>query len=277
MHVSDILGSCEAEFVHQMHGFDRNRSPMVELVRLAQECGTLDGGRVACVRLAQIAPPGSPWIVKRRVSREDRADIDDPEVVLAAAARFLEVRPRSISEVRRRLTSAGYRSALVDGAIARLTDLGILDDEAFARAWVESRDRARPRGERALRQELALKGVGREIVDGILAERRSAAREAQASEPDEAAARALIDRNARALERVVDLRARRQKAYALLARNGFDPDIAGRVASAFVSADDTPEAAYPTPSCAAHRSIYAHVEPDGAAHFERASCQNSRG
>ena len=76
----------------------------------------------------------------------------------------------------RRLGRAGYRPELVDGAIARLTELGMLDDEAFARAWVESRDRARPRGEIALRRELALKGVDRAVVDELLDERRDAPR-----------------------------------------------------------------------------------------------------
>jgi len=91
--------------------------------------------------------------------------VDDPADVLEAAARFLEPRARSVAEVRRRLTGAGYQPLLVDGAIERLLELEVLDDEAFARAWVESRDRARPRGERAIRQELALKGVDRSTVD----------------------------------------------------------------------------------------------------------------
>ena len=73
--------------------------------------------------------------------------------MLAAAGRFLEARPRSTDEVRRRLGEAGYRGDLVEGAIARLTELGFLDDAGFARSWVESRDRARPRGARALRDE----------------------------------------------------------------------------------------------------------------------------
>src|SRR5262245_64176827 len=109
---------------------------------------------------------------RQRVSRAERraakAEIDDPSVVLDAAMRFLEVRARSVAEVRRRLISAGYRSDLIEGAIDRLTELGILDDEAFARSWVESRDRARPRGERALRSELALKGVDRAVSDEVL-------------------------------------------------------------------------------------------------------------
>ena len=44
----------------------------------------------------------------------------------------------------------------------------MLDDETFARAWVESRDRARPRGERALQNELRLKGIDRAVVDLVL-------------------------------------------------------------------------------------------------------------
>ncbi|HEX5014674.1 MAG TPA: regulatory protein RecX [Candidatus Limnocylindrales bacterium] len=160
--------------------------------------------------------------LSRTERRAAKAEIEDPAVVLEAALRFLEVRARSVAEVRRRLTSAGYRSELVEGAIDRLTEIGVLDDEAFARSWVESRDRARPRGERALRQELALKGVDREISDEILEERRDAG---EGSEVDLDAARRLLARNARSLARVADPRARRQRAYALLARNGFDPDV----------------------------------------------------
>ena len=84
--------------------------------------------------------------------RERRAAIEDPAVVLAAAARFLETRARSVAEVRRRLLGAGYRPDLVEGAIVRLSDLGFLDDGAFATAWVEARDRSRPRGTAALRR-----------------------------------------------------------------------------------------------------------------------------
>jgi regulatory protein len=169
--------------------------------------------------------------------RAARAAIDDPQVVLEAAARFLETRSRSVAEVRRRLTTAGYRADLVDGAIIRLTDLGILDDEAFARAWVESRDRARPRGERAIREELRLKGVDRGTVDVVLLERRVAAPDDAI--PDRAAAERLLAKHERSLARVLDPRQRRQRAYALLARNGFDPETCRDVAATVaIDSDD---------------------------------------
>lgn len=164
--------------------------------------------------------------------RERRAAVDDPDAVLEAGGRFLEARSRSVAEVRRRLTQAGYRPELVEGAIARLVELGMLDDATFARAWIESRDRSRPRGERALRRELALKGIERGLADELLAERRSD-RPADAGDVDAAAAERLLARNARALGRVADPRTRRQRAYALLARNGFDPGVCAEVAARF--------------------------------------------
>lgn len=165
--------------------------------------------------------------------REQRAAVDDPDVVLAAAARFLEARSRSVVEVRRRLTGAGYQPALVEGAIERLLELGMLDDRAFAEAWIASRDRARPRGERVLRQELLQKGIDRALIDQLLEERRTG-EEGEATEPDLEAARRLLERNARSLDRVADPRQRRARAYALLARNGFDPDVCRDVAAEVV-------------------------------------------
>jgi regulatory protein len=162
------------------------------------------------------------WSLEER--RAERAEVTDPSVVLEAALRFLEPRQRSAAEVQRRLLQQGYRADLVEGCITRLVDFGIIDDAAFARGWVESRDRARPRGERALRQELRLKDIDRAIADETLEER-----DANRPDADTQAARRLLERHAAALERVLDPRARRQRAYALLARNGFDPDVAASV------------------------------------------------
>jgi len=177
--------------------------------------------------------------------RERRAAVEDPAVVLEAAARFLEARSRSIAEVRRRLTGAGYRADLVQGAIDRLTELGMLDDEQFARSWVESRDRTRPRGERAIRDELRQKGIDRTTADLVVDERRAGVAETEAegedatgapASADQAAADRLLAKHERALARVADPRQRRQRAYALLARNGFDPEICSSLAARMAAA-----------------------------------------
>jgi regulatory protein len=169
-----------------------------------------------------------------RVRGCDRQAVDDPEVVMAAAARLLEVRARSVDELRRRLASARYRAALIEDVIARLLEVGMLDDVAFARAWVESRDRARPRSERALRIELRAKGVDDMRIAQVLDERRVAGfrsrleaadvATADVATADAAAADHLLVRNDRVLLRTGDERRRRQRAWALLARAGFDSD-----------------------------------------------------
>lgn len=167
--------------------------------------------------------------------RERRAAIEDPAVVLAAAARYLETRARSIAEVRRHLVGAGYRAVLVDATIARLTELGYLDDAAFATAWVEARDRARPRGASALRSELRAKGIDDATVRQVLEEREPTPDEARdGGSADEAAAERLLGRRGGQLLRLPDSRARRERAYALLARAGFGPDVAASVAARFV-------------------------------------------
>ena len=171
--------------------------------------------------------------------------------MLAAGLRYLEVRARSVHETRRRLTEAGYRPDLVDAALTRLLAIGLLDDETFARHWIESRDRARPRGELVLRRELRLRGVDGAVVDAALDARRAgeaeyrlgvasspdAGEEPEPADPDETAARRLVARRQRELERVTDPRKRRAKAYALLARNGFSREIASRLAAEVASAE----------------------------------------
>jgi regulatory protein len=176
--------------------------------------------------------------------RDQRGKVDSLGEVLDAAARFLEARPRSEAEVRSKLLRLGYRSDLVDGAVTRLVELGYLDDDTFARSWVDSRDRSSPRGEHALRLELARKGVAREIIDEVLGERRddAAVRAAQAGDllpasPDEAAADRLLAKRMASLVREPDLRKRRQKAYALLARSGFSPDVCARMSRQLGDAD----------------------------------------
>ena len=159
--------------------------------------------------------------------------------MLNAAARFLEARPRSEDEVRRRLARLGYPSAMVEEAVGRLLTVGYLDDEAFARAWVESRDRAKPRGEHALRRELGLKGVDRTLIDEVLGERRDEAAEGDAgpTNPDEAAAERLLAKKIGPILREPDQRRRLQRAYALLARSGFSPDVCSTVAKRALAED----------------------------------------
>ena len=165
-----------------------------------------------------------------------------PTEILEAAARFLEARPRSVAEVRRRLTRPATSRSSSTGTVDRLRELGYLDDDTFARAWVESRDRAQTAGEHALRRELQLKGVDRALIDVVLDDRRehaaaAAGQDDQPASPDDVAAERLLRKKLPAILRETDPRKRRQRAYALLARNGFAPDVCSAVSKRMLDAD----------------------------------------
>jgi SOS response regulatory protein OraA/RecX len=195
---------------------------------------------------------------RRRAAAERRAlraGVDEPDVVMAAASVYLAERSRTVHQTRAHLEKLGYRPELCGQVVARLVELGYLDDVGYARAWVEARDRSRPRGEVALRRELVQRGVEPEVVQAVLSERRGggAAGGAPGAVPlergaeeagagDAAAARRLIERRLPSLVREPDARRRRQKAYALLARNGFGPDVC-REESLRVSRDATGDGA----------------------------------
>lgn len=83
------------------------------------------------------------------------------------AARYLGTRPRTRWEVERRLRRAGTDEATLTSTLDRLTELGYLDDAAFARWWGEQRDRHRPRGRRLLEAELRQRGVPREVIEAF--------------------------------------------------------------------------------------------------------------
>ena len=130
---------------------------------------------------------------------------------LAAAMRLLSYRPRSEGELRQRLSRRGAPADLADEAISRLRELGLVDDAAFARAWVEGRSRLSPRSRRLLRRELQARGIEGE-----------AAREALVSLDDEDAALRAAGRRAGAM-RGLPYPEFRRRLGDFLRRRGFDP------------------------------------------------------
>lgn len=100
------------------------------------------------------------------------------------ALNLLSYRPRSTDEVRRKLQESNkFSENAVEKALEKLERAGLLDDEAFARYWVENRERFSPRSARALRHELRQKGVSDRVVEDVvtsLDEEDAAYRAAQA-------------------------------------------------------------------------------------------------
>lgn len=109
--------------------------------------------------------------VGQRLTPEEIAALearDDVQKAYDRTLRFLTYRPRSEAEVVRYLTSKGVAPDTQEEILERLRRLQLVDDEAFARFWVESRERGRPSGEFALRSELKQKGIADSIIQRVL-------------------------------------------------------------------------------------------------------------
>lgn len=90
------------------------------------------------------------------------------EYLTARALRLLSYRPRSIREITQRLTKTNADTHTINRVINNLIDQNLLNDQEFAQWWVDQRVKFRPRGNYALTQELAQKGIDREIIDSVL-------------------------------------------------------------------------------------------------------------
>ena len=84
------------------------------------------------------------------------------------AYNYLSYRPRSREEVRRYLRRKETPPETIEAALARLDRLDLINDHSFASFWVESREQFSPRGARALKNELRMKGVEREVVEEMI-------------------------------------------------------------------------------------------------------------
>lgn len=138
---------------------------------------------------------------------------DAIEISKQIAYRLLARRPYSVYEVRRHLKKKEMEEDTIDQAIGRLVELDLLNDEEFARYYVNQRTTFKPRGQRALQQELRQKGISRDIIDQAIAE------------VDElAGARKAIEKKAARWATLPKLEFRK-KVTAHLARRGFPYDI----------------------------------------------------
>lgn len=84
------------------------------------------------------------------------------------ALNYLSYRPRSREEVRRYLRRKETPPEIIEAALARLDRLDFVNDRTFAGFWIESREQFSPRGARALKNELRMKGVERDVVDEMV-------------------------------------------------------------------------------------------------------------
>ena len=133
---------------------------------------------------------------------------------IQAGLRALERRARSASELRTILKRKEFSTEAITAALERLSSLGMIDDAAFARQMVASRQSFSPRGPGALRDTLQRRGLGRETIAAVLADEELVGDSAVHAEQ---VARQALGRYADALDRMTFVR--RFGSY--LQRRGF--------------------------------------------------------
>lgn len=109
--------------------------------------------------------------LEQELSATDLEQLKNAEALQQAIERainYLSFRPRSQEEVRRHLIKKETPPEIIEETLAYLLNRDYINDRTFASFWVESREQFNPRGSQALRSELRLKGVDRQIVEEIV-------------------------------------------------------------------------------------------------------------
>jgi regulatory protein len=129
--------------------------------------------------------------------------------------RFATLRPRSKKEINTWYAKYQVHESLHKKLFNRLKRLDLIDDEKFAKWWVEQRMSFRPKGKRILNYELGIKGIDRDIIEKVLSE----------TQIDEAkTAKELLEKKLYRWKNLDRLKAQK-KMSDFLARKGFEWEV----------------------------------------------------
>ncbi|MEU8195501.1 recombination regulator RecX [Microbispora amethystogenes] len=161
----------------------------------------------------------------------------DPEAVARAIClRLLTMAPKTRAQLADALRKRDVPEEAATAVLERFSEVGLIDDEAFAAAWVTSRHAGRGLARRALAQELRRRGVAEETVEDAL----------ERLDPDEETetARRLVERKL-AGTRGVEPQARMRRLVGMLARKGYSPGLAFRIVREAIEAEGIPSDGLP--------------------------------
>jgi len=160
-------------------------------------------------------PPNSPG-----KTASPPEPVSDDEKARQVCLELLSRNPRTRTQLAIALQKRGVPDGVAEAVLGRFAEVGLIDDAAFARAWVESRHHSRGLSRRSLSAELRRHGVQNEEI-------RAAVDELD-PEQEVATARHLVERKlASTRGRPPETRAR--QAAGMLARKGYPPGLAFRL------------------------------------------------
>jgi regulatory protein len=173
-------------------------------------------------------PTGSRKTAEAHSPADESESDDDTEsgaadpyaVARNIVLRRLAARAQTRHELEQALRARNVPANVAQQVLDRLAGVGLVDDTAFASAWVESRQQRRHLSTPVLRRELKAKGVDRDTIEATLA--------SVGAEAELTAARALVERKSAAMAGLAD-QVRYRRLAGLLSRRGFGPAVIARV------------------------------------------------
>ncbi|ROO83591.1 regulatory protein [Actinocorallia herbida] len=171
---------------------------------------------------------------RRRFGAGD-GEVEPPKNPEAAAReiclRQLTLAPKTRAQLAEALARKAIPAEVAERVLGRFTEVGLIDDEAFAQAWVRSRHAGKGLAPRALSAELRRKGVDEELVKEAVADLQP--------EDLETAARALVARKLPSTAGL-DPAKRTRRLVSMLARKGYSPGLAYGIVREALNAEPFP-------------------------------------
>lgn len=147
--------------------------------------------------------------------------LDTPEnrdLAFNYALKYLSFRNRSMKEISDYLAKKNFIEETTNTALKRLLDLKFLNDEEFARSWIESRQKYKGKSKIVLRQELRIKGINNETINQLLNE----------ADDDLEIAKMAFEKKKKTLSRLAPVEFRKKMA-GFLGRKGFSWNVISKL------------------------------------------------
>jgi regulatory protein len=169
---------------------------------------------------------------RERASGAPAAQEDPAALARQVCLRLLTLAPRTRAQLAGALKKRGVPDDTAEEVLARFTDVGLIDDAAFARAWVESRHHGRGLSARALSAELRRRGVDDDEIRAAVDE--------LGPDAEVETAKLLVEKKL-AATRGLPPQSRTRRLAGVLARKGYPPGLAFRVIREALAADGVAE------------------------------------
>lgn len=155
---------------------------------------------------------------------------DPHDVARQIVLRQLTMAPRTRKQLEDKLRQKGCDEEVARDVLDRMVEVGLVDDEAYARMLVRNRQETKGLATRALSQELRRKGVSDDLIGQALADIEPQAERERARE--------LVDKRLRSMHGL-DKQVQTRRLAGFLARKGYDSPVAFQVIREAL--DDLPE------------------------------------